>query len=89
METRFLPLIGSEDYDAFRRLLNPDLPDTFDAWFNLHTEYRTDLRKKGEIVEEVEVNSHEFTRFLRATGRRANLKALEEFTLGKARGNQY
>jgi hypothetical protein len=34
MATFFFPLIRKEDYQAFRRILGNDLPETFDAWAN-------------------------------------------------------
>ncbi len=33
MATFYVPVISSaEDYDAFKRILNNQIPDTFDAW---------------------------------------------------------
>ena len=45
-----LPLISPGDYETFRRLLNNDLPDTYNEWSNLHLKKLSDVRRQGESL---------------------------------------
>jgi hypothetical protein len=89
MEVVYLPFISSRDYDAFRRILHSDLPNTYDEWFQLHTKERADRGRVGHPIREIKVNPNEFSRFLNARGMTANLKTLEDFTIEKASGKHY
>jgi hypothetical protein len=89
MEPIYLPFISPRDYDTFRRILNSDLPTTYDEWFKLHTKERADRGHAGHAIREIRVNANEFFRFLNARGMAANLKALEAFTAEKVSGKQY
>jgi hypothetical protein len=84
-----LPIIRRHDYDTFRSLDGFDLPDTYDEWFNLHTNEKRERNQAGFDVVEVEVNPSEFARFCRARGGRAQGQRLLDFTIEKFAGNNY
>ena len=83
MVTTYLPIILKEDYEAFQRILHPNLPDTHNEWFYLHAKERADYEGRRHTVIEVEVNPNEFTGFLNARGDKANLHTLGTFTYEK------
>ncbi len=84
MDPEIFPLLTSDDYEAFRRILGAHLPDAYDKWLQLHTHDVTEHRRVGRAVREVKVDPHEFADFLHARGHVANLKTLREFTFEKA-----
>ena len=84
-----LPLIRADDYDAFRAIPTLDLPDTYDEWLQLFSERKLEHAQRGFRIIEVEINSGEFTRYLRAKGTSANLQILRNFTIEKSLGNHY
>jgi hypothetical protein len=89
MVTMFIPTIAAKDYDAFRRLMNRDLPDSYDKWLHLVLQMTADNDGKGHISEPVDLDPHEFTRFLGATGNTANLHSLRNFAFEKGMGHKY
>jgi hypothetical protein len=42
-----VPLISREDYDAFRRILNRHLPDTYDEWPQFRSREITERHATG------------------------------------------
>lgn len=85
MIIRFQPRIAPEDYDAFRRILNDHLPDTYDEWLQLTSQKASDLQGKGYIVEEVEIEPDEFVGYARAYRAPYNLHSLENILAEKTR----
>lgn len=84
-----VPTISPHDYDAFRRILNPHLSDTYDEWLQLHTKYVTSLLQVGQNVRQIEVHPDEFGRFCNSRGASCNLKTLLDFAIEKVAGNNY
>jgi hypothetical protein len=82
---RTYPRIASEDYDAFRRILNDHIPDTYDKWLYLASEKTTNLRGKGYVVCEVEVKPDKFARYCNTGSAPRNLHTLEAFSAEQAR----
>jgi len=80
----FLPLINPDEYDAFQRILNNALPDTYDEWGALHVKEAADILGEGNEYCEVQVSPVEFARFCTTRRTSPNLKLLYEFAMGKA-----
>jgi hypothetical protein len=89
MTPEYLPLIASHDYEAFRRILDTDLPNTYNEWLQVHTDHRSDLERKGVIVGEIEVYPDEFARFVRDHGNVANITVLRNFVIEKVGRDPY
>jgi hypothetical protein len=89
MATLFVPQIAEQDYESIRRLLNRDIPDTYDKWLNLIFECVTNNQATGHISETIDIDPNEFGRYLRATGAEANLQGLRNFAFQKGTGHKY
>lgn len=89
MATKFIPTIRKTDYDSFRRIINRDLPNTYDEWLNLAAKITADNGGRGHVSNSVEVNPDEFAKYLRAVGGDANLHFLERFAYEKGMGHKY
>jgi len=84
-----LPVIRSDDYDAFRAIPTLDLPDTYDEWLKLFAERKSEHAQRAFRIIEIKVNSHEFARYLAAKRTPGNLKTLSDFTIEKSLGHHY
>jgi hypothetical protein len=84
-----LPVIDAQDYDAFRNLPTPDLPDTHNEWLKLLAQRGFERSRMGLPVVEVKVNPREFARYLTAKGPSGNLKTLADFAREKSLGYDY
>lgn len=89
MATFFLAEIPPEHYEAFRKILNPRLPDSFDAWSYRHSDRVATRAGKGHTIYEVKVNPDEFTRYCQATNSVHDLPSLDKFANEKAAGKRY
>jgi len=79
----YYPKISPNDYDAFRSILNPDLPDTYDKWFDLARKQMREIILNGDTPIEVEVYPHQFAGYCH-TGRHARtLDRREQFAAEK------
>ena len=76
-----LPLIASNNYDAFRRILRSHIPDTYDEWLTLFTQWEKQWGSNGAPVRRVNVNAREFARHLDATGHAPTLNQLFVFAV--------
>ncbi len=76
-----LPVIASNDYDAFRRILRSHIPDTYDEWLNLLAQWEKEWGRNGAPVRRVNVDAHEFIRHLAATGHTPTLNELFVFAV--------
>ena len=84
-----IPFITPQHFDAFRRLLSPDFPNSYDEWFKLHTKEKLERGQVGYDVLETQVDPDEFPRYCRARGVTPNRKTLLDFAFEKAAGNHY
>ena len=75
------PIISAEEYDAFFRLTNGNLPDTHNEWLNIHTKRQLERKKQGAEVVNVEVHPNEFAAFCKAHNVAPSLKSLGDFAL--------
>ena len=90
MADLFEPFIEPQDYDAFCRLLHPDLPNAYDEWFDLQLEKGKDLALAGHKVRQIKVEPNEFARFCNATRADRTLDSLRKFAATIAGGkNRY
>lgn len=83
------PFIAPEHYEAFRRFVGLDLPDTYHEWLRLSDKEAFERAKVGYQVERLQVNPDEFTRYCDARWATANGIALMNFVREKAAGQRY
>jgi hypothetical protein len=80
----FLPLIDPNDYDAFQRILNHALPDTYDEWGEVHVRQAADILGEGNEYREVQVYPVEFARYCTTRRTSPSIRLLYEFAMSKA-----
>ena len=80
----FLPAIKPRDYDAFRRIINADFPDTIDGWAYEVSKRTSQIVGSGGTARFVEIDPDEFTAYLRSHGRRADRDELYNFAVHKS-----
>jgi hypothetical protein len=80
----FVPSIKSDDYDAFRRIIGSDLPDSFDVWANEQSKLIAERLGSGGVTRSIEVNPDEFAAHLRRSGRSASRHELNNFAFHKS-----
>jgi hypothetical protein len=85
MDEVFLPIIRLKDYDAFWRLTNGDMPDTYEEWLDLHKQSKTERRQRGGVVIDVEVYPNEFAGFCTERHIDPDAKSLGDYALEEAR----
>lgn len=83
------PTITVNDFEAFRRLVNKDFPDTYDKWLNLARQKGDKFAEVGNAIEDIEVKPDEFARFLRSTGASPDTQSLWTFAHEKCCGRIY
>lgn len=79
MATTFSPIIKEDDYDAFRRIINADMPDTFDDWTYQRAEADLQYTPRGIAVRGIEVDPDGFVAYLRARWTKASRHELDNF----------
>jgi hypothetical protein len=84
MATHYSPIIRSEDYEAFRNLINADMPGTFDAWAYERAEADLQHTRRGLTVLSIEVNPDGFERYLRDHRAKASRHELDNFAFYEA-----
>jgi len=85
----FLAEISRERYDAFKKILGQNLPDSFDTWSYRQSERIASRSGKGHTVYEVKVDPDEFVRYCQLTKSAHDLKSLDRFASEKASGKRY
>ena len=88
MATQFIPKIAREDYQSFRQILDPHLPDTYDEWLDLVSQVTGDNIGRGRISETIEVNPDEFSNYCLTTRSSPNLHVLKNFAHQKGMRNK-
>jgi hypothetical protein len=88
-EPHHLPLISHRDYDAFRRLNDSDLPNTYDEWLRVHATMKARGSLSGYIVEERQIDLREFVRYCHPRGLDPNVSSLLIFVREKVAGRRY
>jgi hypothetical protein len=85
MEEVFFPIIRQKDYDAFWRLTDGDLPDTFEEWREQHSKSVAERRRQGALVFDVEVYPEDFATFCKKGNLPPNTEILNDFAEEEAR----
>ena len=89
MAAFFVAEISREHYGSFKKILDENLPETFDEWAFRQSERIAHRSGKGHAVYEVKVNPDEFTRYCQMTKSVHDLKSLDRFASEKASGKRY
>ena len=89
MAIMFTPAISAANYQAFREIINGDLPDTYDEWLQLANKRSLENIGMGHVSQPVDVDPSEFARFLKSVGPSANLHWLYNFAQQKGSGHSY
>ena len=89
MAGQFIPIIANQDYETFRRILDPHLPNTYEKWLDLVDQMTGDNISRGRASKPIELNPHEFSRYCEATGSSPNLHILKNFAHEKGIGHEY
>ena len=86
----YLPVIGSNDFDAFRKLLGRDFkPKTHDEWLVQRAQWLGCYERKGNVIVDVEVDPKEFASHLSATSAPNDLNNLLIFAEITATANKH
>ena len=85
--TRIAIRISREEYDSFVKIIGTDekLPAAYDDWIKRTTKENEQLRARGEIVNEVDVQAEEFAAYCRLTGQEPSYVLLEAFAVKESR----
>ena len=64
MAVEYTAWIAEEDYDAFRKMLVPIMPDSYELWLRVRDRgKRRAFEERAAILEEIEVYPEEFKAF--------------------------
>jgi hypothetical protein len=86
----YIPVIAPEDFDAFKKLLGPQLSMSYDEWIKLsYTMWHPDHLEEDETIVDVKVYPDEFARYLKATRSAEDLKSLLPFAEAISKGTRY
>ena len=89
MAVVILPRINPSDYDAVRRIINLDLPDTHDKWLNLQVQKELDIRGQGHACRHIQIDPDELARYCDRYPHDRNQDGLQNFAIKKAGGTNY
>jgi hypothetical protein len=84
-----MPIIRPSDYDAFRSILNDQLPDTYGEWLQSYMESQKKFRHFREPYRGIEIYPQEFVNFCLSRNAVATIKLLAECALEKAFGENH
>jgi hypothetical protein len=86
MAVEYTAWIAEEDYEEFKRMLAPMLPDSYDMWIRVREKgKRRAFEERAAIFEEIEVYPDEFEAFCERRGRpEYNIYGLDLFAREKA-----
>jgi hypothetical protein len=86
--SKVVPWFLPQNYDAIKRALknDPNLPVTYDEWFNLQTKQVAEIEARGTFVEKVNINPDEFARYCASCGQKQNDVMLRAFAIVKKAG---
>ena len=87
MAVEYTAWIAEEDYQAFRKLLAPIMPDSYELWLRVRDRgKRRAFEERSAILEEIEVYPEEFERFCARRARAEySIYGLDLFAREKAR----
>ena len=76
-------------YTLFQGVLHPDLPASYDKWFDLARKEMREIIVKGDTTTEIEVDPDEFARYCHAGRHARTLDRLKQFATAKGSGKSY
>lgn len=82
-----LPVISEADYKAFVGLTGSNLPDTYDKWLDLRSQWLAEYAK--ERPRNIKIYPDQFSRFIAVTGRAPNMNTILAFAEAIGRGETY
>jgi hypothetical protein len=83
-----LPVVPERDYDAFRRDVGPNLPDTYNEWRKIFLHDLANAVRQGKNIVEVEVHYDEFMAHCATNGLKHNAQALLDLAERKRASRQ-
>ena len=81
----YIAYIPPQHYDAFQRILQGNLPNTYDEWSEVHMRKAADILDAGDIYREVQIDPDEFAGACGSDGVDRTLQGLDRFAGLKAR----
>jgi hypothetical protein len=79
-----MAVIKPEDFEIFKRLLGPSMPDSYDGWHDLTVAFADRIVREGDRPQHIEVNPDEFAAWLMAQGTQGTADSLNDFVACKA-----
>jgi hypothetical protein len=84
MHTVYQPSILKEEFEAFRALLGPDVPNTYDEWLKLAEDDAKEHAGSGDVaVRAVTIHPDEFSAWIATHRDQSNVEALNAIALVK------
>jgi len=81
--------INPSDYEMVRGILNDDLPDAYQVWFDFQLKSEVDIRRQGHVVRHIPVDPDELARYCGSHGGHRSHHGLHHFVIRKSEGNDY
>jgi len=81
----YYPKLRPADYDAFQAVLHPDLPNTYNEWFDLARKEMREIIVNGDTPIDVEIDPHEFAQYCHTTRSARTLDSLKQCVAQKRR----
>ena len=82
--TVYFPMIHPKDFEAFKVILDRDLPDTYEGWQEFISNRIRHIDANAEIPHGIEVDPHEFSNWLPTRWDKRTISGLFEFAAFKA-----
>lgn len=76
--------IPPQHYDAFRRILNDHVPNTYYEWWQFHVQKAANIIDAGNTYREIQIDPHEFALAYDRHQVERNLQGLDRFAELKA-----
>jgi hypothetical protein len=89
MANVYLARINPSDYEMIRGILNDDLPDTYQVWFEFQLKGEVDHRRQGDAVGHIPIDPDELARYCGSHGGHRSHHGLLHFVMEKSKGKKY
>jgi hypothetical protein len=87
--TAYLAQINATDYEMVRGILNDDLPDAYEKWFEFQAKGESDGRRQGHTLSYIPIDPNELARYCGAHGGHRSHHGLLHFVMKKSQGEKY
>jgi hypothetical protein len=81
--------VNPSDYEMIRGILNNDLPDTYQVWFDFQLKCEVDSQRQGYTVGHIKIDPDEIARYCGAHGGHRSHHGLLHFVIKKSQGEKY